>query len=1601
MNTTKQRIAAHKEKLPRVKEKLVAMIALLVLSATMLTTVSFAWLTLSANPEVTGVSMAVAANGNLEVALANGTKLEPHSSQIGDGSLGILERNTTWGNLINLSDAAYGLDNMVLRPALLYEADLLNSPLRAAVYSADGRVSGMDSNFRYAKWTIYDESSGYNSAFELTDQYGLRAITSTVYSGQVGPFNKKQAEYQEAMDKANSDAIQAYMSIINNEAYINSLVNLMGHYMTARMNSGDADIGNPSFQPEDAENLRDIFAAFVAALEIEQQYMLAAANYQIFLQTTYAEGSSFDITLEQLLKNVAGVSGNTVTTVKTGKTGFNNKEVEVKLYGLASNVRDLSIVKDGYEKLKTLVANGGPYTWAESGINNILNSLVNVGTCQVYNPDSGTVTIGSMGVSDAFGYLNKNNNEAIITNGVLFNYEQRTGADMAKGSFTKDRTIKVTVKRYGMTLRDQKVQASLRTNAEMMGYPADRALAESLLPDALKNANTSSVELRADATYGYVIDFWIRTNAANSYLKLEGNVLTEEERVDAKGQDPDGKEVQLYTVTETVTEEDGSTSTLTRDVYYKDVRCNITIDAGVVTSYEESASGSSFLECWYYHDDHAEYPYYRVRSANAEFGTGTWYQFLEAEDGTDTVTVREVTNMTAPNKKVIINEHVIGYEGENRVWDEEDSALISINSTTQGSGSCYVFYADTVEDQERGLELLKALKVAFVDIDGDLLAEAYLDTERCYSDAGKIIVPLVLTEKNIVKNEETNESYSVITALEKNEAMLISAVVYLDGQLVSNDDVLATSNIQGQFNIQFGNTVVDINLDPAPNEKLESEQLSISATVDKMSFNYDTDTSFDVTVTANIDGVEPNRVEAFFIRTITPTQGVKLETFLLTGSGTTWTGQFTFSSPGEYILRSLRIDGVEYDLEVGSRPRVTVEGFAINGISWGEGSSNYHRFMTSAGSVSTNLTVRIGATPENRPDTVIVRFHNQADNTNTYSHLTYDPTEDKWTGTITFNTSGKYVLDMLTIDGNQTAVDSALQKTAEVICGMKVAVYTTSPQLPKRIVLQEGISTDDELNLKMQLKILDNNGSEIKALNGVNLYYGRKNYVSDEVGMFAAMQWNADSGYYEGILEAQTGDYEFLKVAVGDSEITSATTSPEFSILKITIPGVLEWTSIPYQFGGAAFTVQMTEDTPDAAVIEAVVVNADTGAVTTVQQKEKETGSGSMWSFELAASGTYYIRELHVRGCFNANGDWIEPNAEEYYLLSVNTDESIAENGYVSGTKVSVVKEFNVEVKYPDQTIEGGAFLAAQPWQNIVTITPDLATATAEISDVKLTFKYSYDKMQEYGGYSTTNTMDLLDAVAESILGEGQKLDSNNQFTITLTKNVEGQFVIDRTLTYAGDYTLTKVVFTAEVGGTTKTVTMTLTDGKFTTEMNQDLAMSVKVKSEKPTVTITNIAPRGSHNTIVQTSSDSAENREVTSSFTETTATVYCHNTFDSSKDSCTGAVTGNATIEQKPYVTISLTGIGAAEKATVVFSGSSSTILMYTDENYGTQTAAYEWTSNTTCTRYIGKYQEGACSSDMIQNAGTLTATTMQLTGADGVTYIVSVNLTIHNPLS
>ena len=135
-------------------KKLYAVISLLLVTVLLLTTASYAWLTISRAPEVSEVSTTLGANGNLEIALATAEHLnilqandmyDPETSvEFATGDP--VHDNVLWGNLIDLTATEYGLYALNMRPAVLNILDgyIADAPIMVGKYAADGRMEDFD-----------------------------------------------------------------------------------------------------------------------------------------------------------------------------------------------------------------------------------------------------------------------------------------------------------------------------------------------------------------------------------------------------------------------------------------------------------------------------------------------------------------------------------------------------------------------------------------------------------------------------------------------------------------------------------------------------------------------------------------------------------------------------------------------------------------------------------------------------------------------------------------------------------------------------------------------------------------------------------------------------------------------------------------------------------------------------------------------------------------------------------------------------------------------------------------------------------------------------------------------------------------------------------------------------------------------------------------------------------------------------------------------------------------------------------------------------------------------------------------------------------------
>lgn len=1537
MNQTQKNIKAYKAALPDLRERVIAVALLLAMSLAMMTSATFAWLTISASPELTAVNTTVASNGNLEIALVqgDGTK-EPAASAVGDSLLDIAERNVTWGNLVNLSDESYGLDNLTLRPAQLNRTALLTNPLYGAVYTADGRIQTLTSNFAYTQW-IPPEGNipGY---FEVSKRFGVRAISSTKIVAH--GFDQVYRVMKEDAIASNTMAGNAYLDIAGDKGYMENLAYIIGTHMTATINSSasdPADLRNPTLDPSSIETLIEMYGKFLEAMDKEADAMAKLLNFQLLIK--YGMNNYTPLSAEYLMSRDA--NGNFTTTqavlesqglriTDLGEFHSDYKQLETDIKAL-KNLSESGLYQ--YKYLTTNAEGKEVQDPAIRDMNEIINALVNLNACTL----NGTL-ISKISTTDAAAYNNKSC-KAVLTNGVLWEFERRTGANIYVGEeYNSRKGLKVQATAYISSLNWRQsgtIYAIIYTsqNAEKMGtepvdslFLQDLAYAESQFSGAIGGTES------ATDTYGMAIDLWVRTNAPGTYLTLEGNVLTEQVEEPVTGKNANGVEVPLYTFTQTIPSavEGEEPSTYEIDVYKVETK---------------DADGNVTKTEWYNANTHVAY------------------------------TAEELQGQT-PIAKMQIQDIVIGYEGENRVWDRDSNSLISVNATTQGSGSCYVYYADTPEDQAQSLELLKSMKVVFIDGNGKLLAEAYMDTERIYAVNGRVTVPLMLSSSSInLGVDEDNDTIYAITAMEQNVAKRITALIYLDGTGLDNEDVLAAAAIQGQLNIQFGTSEV---LEPIRNEDLENAERSATAVVDINYFDYDThEGEMKVNVTLTIDGDLPKTVTGFFMRAISESQGSREEsrTFAPTGNSGEYTASFTFDGPGTYVLRTVRLDGVDYDLQ-GEVPTVTVEGFSISSLSCEEANEDrVMTVMTASNTTTAHLNLSFETHDINRmPTKVQGRYVKNGDETTTVTvDFNLNATTQVWTGAATFRQSGEYTLQYLLLDGEHTALPENKQQHANVALGMRVYVSTGSPT--RFIYKPSEEEFPDYLNMKV--KVMDNTGAEKAGLNNVWLYYSAQG--SGNRYMRAELTWNPSTEYYEGQFipasdTAGPGNYNFTYVGVGDSTLTTATSYPTFQIMSPNPPAYVTTTTTGFQFntsGTATMNVHLTDAAGATiqATIHSVNENKDHLVIGT-QTGESVTEDGTItavYSFTIpngisgsTQDGDWQLTGLTIWDAFAPDGtEYTEDDPLEIDLSKTNNTTKVVaavKVTFPAGQSLTLGKDATGKVT--------GQLLQTFPVDGLnVSITDYFGNplvnekGQAMISNVALQYVYKNGSCLTNGGYSGNGLTNATEGATISIPLD--QVTGGTKFSQSSAVN----------FLYAGNYDVT---FTYSLNG-----------------MPQSHSGATKI-SNTPEISVWTVAP-SVRITAAQYANKGSDNG---SSFTDTATTVVFRET--------TEKVCSITYYNYTPgKVTITMSGYGYASEIKMEFTTSNQDgkVHLYPEgqQDDGTSTNAYVWTGNTGCARYIG-WWESKTGSDEKAAAGILTGTKLIVTYGS-MTFEVDVpDITITN---
>ena len=804
---------------------------------------------------------------------------------------------------------------------------------------------------------------------------------------------------------------------------------------------------------------------------------------------------------------------------------------------------------------------------------------------------------------------------------------------------------------------------------------------------------------------------------------------------------------------------------------------------------------------------------------------------------------------------------VLSFDGVNRVWNTTNDAILTTASTTQGGGSCYTYYADSPEELQRSLRLLGSMKVAFMNTQsGVLLATAVMDTENYYALNGRVTVPLVLSTVDSMtvpgdapdtpetpetpdtpetpaapgEGETGGETGSetqlrrAITVLYADREENLTAILYLDGANLTNQDVLSSGDIKGQLNLQFGSSEP---LSTLGDSDLEMATRYVTAEVYPSKFTYEPNTDMTAQVKIHVTGGQPEKMTGFFVREINAQQGTRQlpeMTFTQEKDGDKtihWTASHKFNTPGTYYLHYVRMDGVDY--RVAEPAKVVVSGFTVNSVTW-DGMNNEKTYYTVDGSYQESVTAKVSFTdPTLRPQRLQAVF-THTDGNSVYAELHSDGSGETWTGSGSFTTSGTYTLRYLMVDGMAYDIGEST-KTLHLYLGLsaKVSQGLDSP-------LTEDYDKDNPAKVytrKLQVWIRDNAGNPLEGLKGAKITYRPGTSAS---GAITADLTPGSAGYYTAALGiVNPGRYVFDSIDTGGSGTIRTLTeeAPVFTIIPPAPPQYDESSVNSLNVAGVQYALleQTAYITPiriqnsGAVDLEAVVYNSVTQEYYTLSRDNGLTyaaDNGGTWTLQLPAyetkngqqrvDGVWQLVCLKLSNCYDGTDKVVLRDAANPIVWLGNTQE--AEN-YKAKNGLTADKTFDfsplstevistVQVNMEPGTTALGSKTAAFMTQHKVA---DLGIAVT-LRDYKGDI-IPADKL-------TGATLHISYTANEDAktYGYAVRKDANRTYDIPLQRGEDGRWTVNAAQTggngyiwqYVGAYQVTSLELTVPkaVGGT-------------------------------------------------------------------------------------------------------------------------------------------------------------------------------------------------------
>lgn len=518
------------------RNKLMAAVAMLLVSSIMMVSSTFAWFTLSTAPEIKGISTSVGANGNLEMALLTSgdadaqiadtfTDLAKITSAAGDSTKDLNVRNLTWGNLVDLSYSAtgttdnyYGLDKIQLMPARLNTANgttlTAGSPLKTPKYGTDGRVGDVNGQtFSSAKYTTggFEYSTEANSA-----TYGVRAVgeSATLTPQEKGLMNAK-ADYTTNLNKARSTvqaSLKTNMQGLANAAL--ALVNNSNASFTSDSNEAKAITALLNDMSKALDSIDRAYGDVVRAMVASQ--VADAKTYEAVM----------NVLKDAKCSDMVGEDGSfKLPDGKNLADGITPPVVNLTNTKVAAAAATLATQKQSVTTAQAAITGENPnYSTAVKKLAN--TDFMDINGLSLKRPTSDGEIEGSVWMKDGDnGYKVDQNALAgsVLTQGVTINMADGSGlfAYIAKVSTNYSASDSISMVFAGLKVEKKAdgtggVLVTMKTTLEASEF--DQTVTNEITD--LTAATATGVTNYITDTYGYIIDMAFRTNASGSYLKL-------------------------------------------------------------------------------------------------------------------------------------------------------------------------------------------------------------------------------------------------------------------------------------------------------------------------------------------------------------------------------------------------------------------------------------------------------------------------------------------------------------------------------------------------------------------------------------------------------------------------------------------------------------------------------------------------------------------------------------------------------------------------------------------------------------------------------------------------------------------------------------------------------------------------------------------------------------------------------------------------------------------------------------------------------------------------------------------------------------------------